>query len=350
MTQVAEHRLREKNTMRKRGHSSPIGIILAAGAFLILVLAAASCSGNSINTGTAGDTVNGSGGSGPNAGKITPPPTQKPGSGYSGPSTTKVGIPGIQPTSPGKFPAFSADDVTNFVQTHDFPGAVSASKNPQITHNELLDLGVIAPMIDDPTVLSFNFTKPQLWYVELHGDFVFPGPSSNPNLDFKVAYELIDPATGNIVGEGGLTQPTAPPTQGPTPTSPSTQPTQPSAPTATATPRPVVNFKVRPTTFKQTCGNVGPLSITLDNTGSNVAVSWKAGIIDLVPNTATLWATASPTSGTVAAGGTATLTLTPSSSICQNITQPTPFHAEVDLTGATGTFPIVDTISPAPIQ
>ncbi len=337
--------------MRKRKHtqSRQIGIAVVACAFLALVLGAASCGGNSIATGTAGNTVNGSSGSGPNAGKVTPPPTRVPGSGYSGPVTTKVGIPGIQPTSPGNYPAFSQDDVTTFVKTHGVPGAISSSENPQITHNELLSLGVIAPMIDDPTILSWNWGgKSQLWYVELHGDFVFPGPDTNPNLHFTVAYELIDPATGNIVGEGGLQQPSAPPTPGATATSPSSQPTQPSAPTAT--PRPVVNFKVSPTTFKQTCYSTPALTITLDNTGSNVAVSWKAGIIDLVPNTANLWAKASPTSGTVPAGGTATLTLTPDSSVCQNINQPTQFHAEVDLTSATGTFPIVDTISPQPIQ
>src|SRR5262249_43630983 len=71
----------------------------------------------------------------------------------------------------------------------------------------------------------------------------------------------------------------------------------------TATPEPHVQFSVSPRHPSQTCpffaSTLDPLTITLDNSQSNVAMGWQVSITDRVPQTSTTWATATPTSGEV---------------------------------------------------
>jgi hypothetical protein len=84
-----------------------------------------------------------------------------------------------------------------------------------------------------------------------------------------------------------------------------------------------------------------PVNVTLDNTGSNVDVGWKVTITDK-DGPGSVWATAKPTSGTIPAGKTAQITITPANDVCG---KPIPqsfaasYHAIVTLTtGGTGSF------------
>jgi hypothetical protein len=65
--------------------------------------------------------------------------------------------------------------------------------------------------------------------------------------------------------------------------------------------------------------------VTLDNSGSNVAVSWSISITDTDP-LGNVWAFADSTGGTVPAGQVATVTITPISALC------------ADLAGNSGSF------------
>ncbi|HLZ24076.1 MAG TPA: hypothetical protein VKQ30_18335 [Ktedonobacterales bacterium] len=88
----------------------------------------------------------------------------------------------------------------------------------------------------------------------------------------------------------------------------------------------IVNLSVSPLTSTQSCsGGLQPITVTLDNTQSNVPVTWQVSSIDPVtppgtptPTSGEMWASVSPSTGTVAAGpgGTATVTITPTSDIC----------------------------------
>lgn len=97
--------------------------------------------------------------------------------------------------------------------------------------------------------------------------------------------------------------------------------------TATATPVPVIAFTISPTTATYDCNAgaiVPPASVTLDNTKSNMPVTWKVTGIMTVTNSvgATVpWATLSPSSGSVVAGGVEAIKLVPysaDSTICQS--------------------------------
>lgn len=313
----------------KKAKTAHYGFALVSVFAMLFVAACDLAGGSSSTTNTGG---NGSGGTS----HVVPPPAPAPGSGYSGPTLPTSGFPGIQPSAPGHTPAFSQDEVLTFIRAHGIPGT-GGNTDGTVTHNELLSPATIADLIKDPTILGFG--DGPLWYLELKGHFSFQGPSSIKQVTAGAAYEIFDPHTGNLLGEGGLPDAT-PPVQ-------STPPPVQSTPTPK--PNPVIKFFVRPLDAKQTCsgsGPLAPLSFTLDNTGSNVDVQWQAGIIDLTPGTSSLWANATPANGTVAAGSTATLTLTPDSTMCQHLQQSQQFRAQVTLVGATGTFMLTDTIAP----
>ncbi len=96
--------------------------------------------------------------------------------------------------------------------------------------------------------------------------------------------------------------------------------------TLTAT-TPVVNFTAYLTDSTknlQDCtaqGVLFPFNVTLDNTKSNIAVSWNALITDK-DSAGIPWATVNPLNSVVEAGQTSSLTLTPYSSICYDLGPP----------------------------
>ncbi len=115
---------------------------------------------------------------------------------------------------------------------------------------------------------------------------------------------------------------------------------------AVAPPPAVNNFRLGTSSVAQDCNQSNPLpafNITLDNTQSNTAVNWSIG--------GTKWETASPSAGTIPAGKTATLTITPNAQLCTTLgpgTQATTFQATISGTGAgqTKTLTLADKVTP----
>jgi len=113
-----------------------------------------------------------------------------------------------------------------------------------------------------------------------------------------------------------------------------------------------VNFTIKPTQYPPTgawsCTQTPPpVTITLDNTGSNVDVGWKVTMRETIPRTTTPWATVDQSQGTVSAGKTAQIKLTPNPSTCTySSLNGTPWHADVSLTsGGSGTQTFTYTIA-----
>jgi hypothetical protein len=112
----------------------------------------------------------------------------------------------------------------------------------------------------------------------------------------------------------------------------------------------VVNFSISPSSASWDCTTQGefapPVTLTLDNTGSNVAVGWQIAAREhAFGATMPIWATFSQTAGTVPAGGTATVTVYPYNNgsfddLCAVTGKGPPntdYHADVTLTsGSTG--------------
>jgi hypothetical protein len=76
----------------------------------------------------------------------------------------------------------------------------------------------------------------------------------------------------------------------------------------------------------------------------DVAVTWKASARDLLPSGAP-WASIKLASGTVAAGGTQRITVTPSSILCRYSSPPgTPWHVDIGAANA-GSYTFTYTVS-----
>lgn len=147
------------------------------------------------------------------------------------------------------------------------------------------------------------------------------------------------------------------PTPSPMPTpSPTLMPT----PTLTPSPTPVpvvIQFAISPTTATWDCNAQGlspaPQTITLDNSGSNVAVSWQATAVEQLAS-GSVWTAISSSSDTVPAYGTQTITISPyplnPPLVCYaSASNGTSWHVNIAAAGV-GTDTFTYTISYAPIQ
>lgn len=91
--------------------------------------------------------------------------------------------------------------------------------------------------------------------------------------------------------------------------------------------------------------------ITLDNSRNAAPATWQVSITQKDPQ-GNIWATASPTSGTLPAGQTATVTVTPLAALCQELQrggQPVPFSLAVLFTiqgGPAQQVTITDSVTP----
>lgn len=93
-----------------------------------------------------------------------------------------------------------------------------------------------------------------------------------------------------------------------------------------------------------------PLSATLDNSGSASAVRWELTTVDTLPGATPSgpWASASGFSGTIAAGQTTALTLTPNTQICALIPQQgSTYHVVMQVVGV-GVFTLADQVGAPP--
>jgi hypothetical protein len=173
---------------------------------------------------------------------------------------------------------------------------------------------------------------------EQSGDTVALAVSTPPATDANAA-TTISTATAlpTIPGAGTATEPpsnTAPPTATTRPIGRPTATATRAAATATPTSGPVIHFSVSPTTTTySTCGSSTsppPVTLTLDNTKSTVAVSWQATAVESVSGGP--WADISPAGGTVPPGGTRSTTVTPASHLCQS--SPQSWHVDIATTNA----------------
>jgi hypothetical protein len=311
------------------------GLLLCVSGLLALtLLLAVGCTAVS-DTGSSGGT------GGPTAARptITPPPQHTPiPFPPSGGGQPPAGAPGIKPHL-GGVPAFTTDDMAAYVKNNALPQNVGGGdQTPTIVTNAFLTGG------DLRALLGTSDQQPDaapVGYVLLKGHFAFPGagPNNSP-ASFPYAFVLFDAQTGNLLMDGGLNQPPAPK---PTPT----------GPTPTPISQPVVKFAITPTSATQSCGStlgqLPTLAVTLDNSGSTVTVSWQATIMDTVPSTKEPWAGISSASGTLAAGQTATLSVTPAKDLCTHVS--TDFTGRVNvqvISGGSGTVTVTftDTVHP----
>jgi hypothetical protein len=114
-----------------------------------------------------------------------------------------------------------------------------------------------------------------------------------------------------------------------------------------------VAFRLAPGQYPATgywyCTQFPPaVTVTLDNTGSNVDVVWSVKMREIFPQTTTPWATVNQSQGMVPAGQTAQITITPDVSVCRESAYPpgTPWYADVTLTsGGSGVYTFTYTIA-----
>jgi hypothetical protein len=87
--------------------------------------------------------------------------------------------------------------------------------------------------------------------------------------------------------------------------------------------------------------------LTLYNNTSG-PVGYQTDIITDMPGTSTPWASASPASGTIPAGNSRQVTVTPNSGLCTDslLSGTQPFVLTISaVSGATGTFTVTDSVT-----
>jgi hypothetical protein len=81
------------------------------------------------------------------------------------------------------------------------PRTLNATSPFTVTHAELLtSLAISARLHGEQTGYPNNAT---LWFVQMHGTFVFPGPGGH-TVTSHIGYQVFDPTTGNLVMFGGM--------------------------------------------------------------------------------------------------------------------------------------------------
>lgn len=111
-----------------------------------------------------------------------------------------------------------------------------------------------------------------------------------------------------------------------------------STPAASPSPAPpLLRFGVTPSSMVDQCDShkatLLPHPLFLENMGSTVSVTWQIQISD-TSHSGHLWATASPASGSIAAGQQATVVLAPTSKVCQHAKGKITYQAILTYQGA----------------
>lgn len=112
-----------------------------------------------------------------------------------------TGAPAIRllKTTPGPI---TRDDVVRYVTLNKMPRTLSPSTNSAVTSASLLTSAEISNLLHGEST-GFPDGK-QLWFVQVRGIFVFPGPPGTLPLVAHLGYEVFDPDTGNLLMFGGL--------------------------------------------------------------------------------------------------------------------------------------------------
>jgi hypothetical protein len=290
--------MRTASSRRRPAASPPHLAMPILGLALVFALFVVACSagGSSGSSSTAGN-------GGSQSQTFSAPPTIQ----TTPPVATAVGteqpsmpgVPGITPTQPGQIPAFSADDMANFVMRHGLPN-VDMSGSPTVTQKLFLPNSEVEQLTGYTTGFSADA---MVGYVELQGNFSFPTPPNVPAVQLPVAYMMFNTVSGDLIGWGGLKQPSTP-TTSPTATPVSTQlaatPTT-APPTATPVPQnpPVLSVTPLKTTAFCSQGSY-PNPITVTNTGGGT-LTWNG----VAPTGVTL----TPANGSLDAGASQTVML-----------------------------------------
>ena len=180
-------------------------------------------------------------------------------------------------------------------------------------------------------------TEPQSSAAVTPGLPTIAGPSASATLTLVTATptKTAEPAPPAPTPVSSLTRTPAPtnsappPTSTPKPTPP--LPTSTPAPTAAPTKPPVIVFTVSPKAADGNCkSGLASFSLLLDNTGSNVSVSWSISFT--ASGYLGDWGTAKPASGDVPAGKSAFVTITPQA-LCP-VTEITDYFLKVTYGGS----------------
>jgi hypothetical protein len=123
---------------------------------------------------------------------------------------------------------------------------------------------------------------------------------------------------------------------------------------STATPRPTATpvpgqFSVSPLTEKQTCSAVLPLphfTVTLSNQTAS-SVDFQVTVVTRLPGSSKPWASVSPATGNISAGGQQPVVVTPDSTLCTAVTvgRSQPFVLTVAASGTGATFTVTDEVT-----
>jgi hypothetical protein len=114
-----------------------------------------------------------------------------------------IGSPAIPPRSSGT-PAFTLDDVKQFVMAHPLQRGSNGGKIFAITRAEFMSSKQVVELLHGE---STGFPDDHmLCYVEMHGPVTFSGPPG-VTLSYEGAIEVFDAQTGNFLIVGGLREP-----------------------------------------------------------------------------------------------------------------------------------------------
>ena len=116
------------------------------------------------------------------------------------PPTTPIGSPAITARTAGT-PAFTVDDVKQYVATHALPMTPSQDIKPVIKRVEFLTSQAVSERLNGATT---GFPADYLLcFVELQGPFTFSGPGGT-KVTYKRGVLIFDAKTGNLVIGGGM--------------------------------------------------------------------------------------------------------------------------------------------------
>lgn len=255
---------------------------------------------------------------------ITPPPIT-----YEAPThqlLSGAGISAIKAHLSG-VPSYTAEDMKRFVLTTPVVGPDHTANPPTIVVADFLGCvdierysgGGLAHTLSGCDQTRYGLVVEQ-------GAFALAGPGGNPHIAATRIFLLFDPTSGNLLLYGSALSETS----APTPTPPPGQPT----PISTVAPH--VTLILKPTAGEQNCQFsstiLAPTKLTLDNTGSNVAVTWNASISDKIGTSGVTWGGVTPSNGSIPAGQSMQITVIPASSICslsQSVVPDATYHVVV---------------------
>ncbi len=117
------------------------------------------------------------------------------------PPGTHSGMSGLRVLKPDGSP-IRASDVEHYVMTVGMPRTLGPRNPITDVHAELLTSAQISARLHDES--TGYPASAQLWFVQMHGTFVFPGPPDGKSVTAHIGYQFFDPVSGNLLMFGGI--------------------------------------------------------------------------------------------------------------------------------------------------